>query len=95
MTDTKQEVKDNSTTQDSGVPLGRLVMRPVDTDPPPSGTLCLVYFPVGDNNLTGKSSGPVAAAYKVDGGWKMADTPSPLRGLLGEVGPAYWQELLF
>lgn len=88
----KQEMTSNASNK--AIHVNAMVMRSVEDDPPPNGTLCLLYFPIGMNNVTGESSGPVAAAYKVDGGWKMADTPSPLRGFFGEVGPAYWQEIL-
>ena len=78
------------------IPLQRLVMLgwndTKDGENPPSGTLCVVYFPIGENQLTGTSFGPSALAYWVDGGWKRADEPSPLRGFLGAVGPAYWRK---
>ena len=64
----------------------------VEHEPPAVGVLCAVYFPVGVIVRSGETTGPVALAYKTSGGWKMADEPSPLRGLLGEVGPAYWKE---
>lgn len=70
-----------------------ITMRSIKTDPPKTGQLCLLFFPIGENQQTGKSFGPIAVAYKTAGGWKMADVPSPLRGLLGHVGPAYWHEL--
>ncbi len=63
-------------------------------NPPPTGTLCVVYFPIGVNNITKKTAGAAAVAYKTDGGWKMADVPSGLRGIMAKTGPAYWCRLI-
>lgn len=80
----------------SGSALNCLVMRDfhsVKETPPPTGTLCIVYLPIGVNVLTNKTTGASAIAYKTATGWKMADEPTALRGLMKEACPAYWCEL--
>ena len=54
---------------------------------PEEGILCIVYFPIGENKLTGKTMGPTATAYfRKEEGWIYADTPYKLR-----FEPYYWQ----
>ena len=53
---------------------------------PEEGILCIVYHPMGEDRVTGKTSGPIAMAYyRKDEGWIYADQPTPLR-----FKPCYW-----
>jgi len=56
---------------------------------PEEGDLCIVYFPVGIDNVVGERFGPIAMAYyRKDEGWIYADTPRPL-----VFKPYYWSLL--
>lgn len=54
---------------------------------PDEGVLCEVYFPMGQNNLTGETTGPITLAYyRKAEGWIHADVPTKLAW-----EPYYWQ----
>lgn len=54
---------------------------------PEEGVLCVVYLPIGENKLTGKTIGMTATAYYCKSeGWIYADTPNRLK-----FKPYYWQ----
>jgi len=53
---------------------------------PDEGQLCIVYFPIGQNNLTGKTVGQSATAYfRANEGFVYADLPTKIR-----FKPFYW-----
>lgn len=54
---------------------------------PEEGVLCVAFFPLVENQLTGQTTGPTAMAYYRNGaGWVYADEPTSLR-----FTPTHWR----